>query len=92
MGACPVLLAYNTSKTAANAIAIHYARELADTPILVNAVSPGYVATDLNDHEGFLTPKQAAHVPVHAATLPADRPTDSFIAAQRDRCHTTAPW
>jgi NAD(P)-dependent dehydrogenase (short-subunit alcohol dehydrogenase family) len=37
MGACPVLLAYNTSKTAANAIAIHYARELADTPILVNA-------------------------------------------------------
>jgi NAD(P)-dependent dehydrogenase (short-subunit alcohol dehydrogenase family) len=92
MGAFPLLLAYNASKTALNAAAIHYAKELGDTPILVNAVSPGYVATDLNDHEGFLTPEQAAHVPVHAATLPADGPTGTFIAAAQRGGYTTVPW
>jgi NAD(P)-dependent dehydrogenase (short-subunit alcohol dehydrogenase family) len=92
MGAFPLILAYNTSKTALNAVTIHYAKELADTPILVNAVCPGYVATDLNDHQGVLTPEQGARVPVHAATLPADGPTGSFIAADRDGGYTTVPW
>jgi NAD(P)-dependent dehydrogenase (short-subunit alcohol dehydrogenase family) len=92
MGAFPLLLAYNSSKTALNAVALHYAKQLAATSILVNVVSPGYVATDLNDHEGFLTPEQAAPVLVHAATLPADGPTGSFIAATRDGSYTTIPW
>jgi NAD(P)-dependent dehydrogenase (short-subunit alcohol dehydrogenase family) len=92
MGAFPLLLAYNTSKTALNAVAIHYAKELADTSSLVNAVCPGYVATDLNDHEGFLTPEQGARVPVHAATLPADGPTGSFISADSDGGYTTVRW
>jgi NAD(P)-dependent dehydrogenase (short-subunit alcohol dehydrogenase family) len=82
----------NSSKTALNAVALHYAKQLAATSILVNVVSPGYVATDLNDHEGFLTPEQAAPVLVHAATLPADGPTGSFIAATRDGSYTTIPW
>ncbi|MGB8347711.1 MAG: SDR family oxidoreductase, partial [Ktedonobacteraceae bacterium] len=71
----PPLLAYNSSKTAVNAITVFFANELRDTNIKVNSVSPGYVATDLNDHSGFLTPEQGAKTPVAFATLPADGPT-----------------
>ncbi|SRR5216683_1207101 len=50
----PVLLAYDSSKAALNAVTLHYAAELSGTPIKVNAASPGYVATDLNEHRGTL--------------------------------------
>jgi NAD(P)-dependent dehydrogenase (short-subunit alcohol dehydrogenase family) len=75
----PPLLAYNSSKTAVNAITVFFANELRNTSIKVNAVSPGYVATDLNDHSGMLTPQQGAKVPVTFATLPADGPTGGFF-------------
>ena len=75
----PPLLAYCSSKTAVNAITVFFANELRQTTIKVNAVSPGYVATDLNDHAGFLTPQQGATLPVAFATLPADGPTGGFF-------------
>lgn len=78
-GQMPPLLAYNSSKTAVNAITIFFANELRNTNIKVNAVSPGYVATDLNNHTGFLTPQQGAKVPVTFATLAADGPTGGFF-------------
>ncbi len=75
----PPALAYNASKTALNALTVFFARELRNTPIKVNSVSPGYVATDLNGHSGFLTPEQGAKVPVAFATLPVDGPTGGFF-------------
>lgn len=75
----PPLLAYCSSKTAVNAVTVFFANELRRTNIKVNAVSPGYVATDLNDHSGFLTPQQGAKLPVKFATLPADGPTGGFF-------------
>jgi NAD(P)-dependent dehydrogenase (short-subunit alcohol dehydrogenase family) len=75
----PPLLAYCSSKTAVNAITVFFANELRRTNIKVNAVSPGYVATDLNDHSGFLTPQQGAALPVTFATLPANGPTGGFF-------------
>src|SRR2546430_1900922 len=54
------LLAYQSSKTALNAVTVQYAAELRDTPILVNAADPGYCATDLNGHRGHLTAAQGA--------------------------------
>ena len=75
----PQLLAYCSSKTAVNAITVFFANELRQTNIKVNAVSPGYVATDLNDHQGFLTPQQGAILPVAIATLTADGPTGRFF-------------
>jgi NAD(P)-dependent dehydrogenase (short-subunit alcohol dehydrogenase family) len=47
------LLAYNTSKAALNAITIIYARALQADGIRVVALSPGFVATDLNGHTGW---------------------------------------
>ena len=75
----PPTLAYNASKTALNALTVFFARELQNTPIKVNSVSPGFVATDLNGHSGFLTPEQGAKVPVAFATLPVDGPTGGFF-------------
>ncbi|HEY3947080.1 MAG TPA: SDR family NAD(P)-dependent oxidoreductase, partial [Solirubrobacteraceae bacterium] len=50
----PLLVAYDTSKAALNSATVHYALELHDTGVKVNAASPGYVATDLNGHQGQL--------------------------------------
>ena len=72
-------LAYNSSKTALNALTIQFAHELKDTPIKVNAADPGYVATDLNRHSGSRTVQQGASAPVRLATLPADGPTGGFF-------------
>jgi len=78
----PPTLAYNASKTTLNALTVFFAKELRDTPIKVNSVNPGYVATDLNGHSGYLTPEQGAKVPVAFATLPVDGPTGGFFGEQ----------
>ncbi|MBG0831124.1 SDR family oxidoreductase [Planomonospora sp. ID67723] len=68
-------LAYNSSKAALNMITVSYAKELAGTPIKVNAADPGYCATDLNGHTGHRTAEQGAAVVVRLALLDADGPT-----------------
>ncbi|WP_280463440.1 SDR family oxidoreductase [Nocardia carnea] len=72
--------AYSPSKTALNALTVNYANELRKDGILVNAVAPGYVDTDSNNHTGFLTPAQGAAILVRLATLGADGPTGGFFA------------
>jgi NAD(P)-dependent dehydrogenase (short-subunit alcohol dehydrogenase family) len=74
------LLAYNSSKSALNAVTVSYANELRDTPIKVNAADPGYCATDLNGHAGPRTPAQGAVAAVRLATLPDDGPTAGFFS------------
>lgn len=83
----PPLLAYNSSKTLVNAITVAFAQELRDSGIKVNAISPGFCATDLNDHRGFLTPAQGATVAVTYATLPTDGPNGGFFDA-----NGAIPW
>jgi NAD(P)-dependent dehydrogenase (short-subunit alcohol dehydrogenase family) len=72
------LLAYNSSKTALNAVTVAYAAELRQTPVKVNAADPGYCATDLNGHSGYRTPEQGATAAVRLATLDSDGPTGQF--------------
>lgn len=73
------ILAYNSSKTALNAMTIQFAHELKDTPIKVNSADPGYVATDINANRGPRTVEQGATAPVRLATLPSDGPTGGFF-------------
>lgn len=73
------LLAYNSSKTALNALTVQFANELRETPIKINAADPGYVATDLNQHRGHRTVEQCAATPVRLATLSADGPTGGYF-------------
>ena len=75
------LLAYNSSKTALNAVTVSYAKELRDTGIKVNAVTPGFCATDLNDRRGVLSPEEGAIPIVRAALLGDDGPTGTFSGA-----------
>jgi NAD(P)-dependent dehydrogenase (short-subunit alcohol dehydrogenase family) len=64
------LIGYNASKAAVNMLTVQLAQELRGTAIVVNAVSPGYVKTDLTGHAGFMTPEEGARLPVHYALLP----------------------
>jgi NAD(P)-dependent dehydrogenase (short-subunit alcohol dehydrogenase family) len=73
------VLAYNSSKTALNAMTVQFAKELRDTPIKVNAADPGYTATDLNHHTGTRRVEQGARIAVRLAMLPADGPTGGFF-------------
>ena len=66
------LIGYNASKAALNMLTVQLSEELRDTPHVVNSVSPGYVKTDLNRGNGFLTPEQGAKTPVKFALLGDD--------------------
>jgi NAD(P)-dependent dehydrogenase (short-subunit alcohol dehydrogenase family) len=70
-----VSIPYPSSKTALNMVTAMYAKELAGTPLKVNAANPGYCATDLNGHRGFRTSAAGAEVIVGLATLPDDGPS-----------------
>lgn len=72
-------LAYNSSKTTLNAITVQFAHELKNTPIKVNAVDPGYTATDFNNYKGTRTVEQGAAIAVRLATLEKDGPTGGFF-------------
>jgi NAD(P)-dependent dehydrogenase (short-subunit alcohol dehydrogenase family) len=68
------LLAYNSSKTALNAVTVQFANELADTPIKINAANPGLCATDLTGGMGRPAAEGAA-VAIGLALLGPDGPT-----------------
>jgi len=74
--------AYSPSKSALTALTVQYANELRKDGILVNAVAPGFVDTDSNDHTGFLTVAQGAAVLVRLATLGPDGPTAGFFSEE----------
>ncbi|MDA0632905.1 SDR family NAD(P)-dependent oxidoreductase [Nonomuraea sp. MCN248] len=80
--ALPQSAAYAPSKTALNALTVQYANELRKDGILVNAAAPGYVATDINDHRGLLTPAQGATIVVRLATLGSAGPTAGFFSVE----------
>jgi NAD(P)-dependent dehydrogenase (short-subunit alcohol dehydrogenase family) len=70
--------AYRTSKAALNALTRILAAELRSDAILVNAVCPGWVATDMGGAGGRPVADGAAGI-VWAATLPDDGPTSGFF-------------
>lgn len=79
-----VVPAYQSSKAALNAITVVLAKALAETPIKVTSVCPGWVKTDLapgNREQAPLTPEDAAEVIARAAALSADDPTGTFVDA-----------
>lgn len=75
----PISVAYAASKTFLNAVTVQYAKELADTNILINAACPGFCATDLNGFRGVRTPEQGAAIAIRLATLPDNGSTGGFF-------------
>lgn len=70
--------AYSITKAALNALTRMLAAELRGEHILVNAVCPGWVATDMGGSGGRPVTDGAASV-VWAVTLPDDGPTGGFF-------------
>jgi NAD(P)-dependent dehydrogenase (short-subunit alcohol dehydrogenase family) len=67
--------AYSVSKTGLNALTVMLASELKRTNILVNAVCPGWVRTDMGGSNAPRSVEEGAATPVWLATLPDGGPT-----------------
>jgi NAD(P)-dependent dehydrogenase (short-subunit alcohol dehydrogenase family) len=80
-----VALAYPASKSAVTMLTTQYAK--AFPKMRVNAVDPGYTATDLNGHSGTQNVQQGTDAIVRMAQLVASGPTGTFV----DR-HGQVPW
>jgi NAD(P)-dependent dehydrogenase (short-subunit alcohol dehydrogenase family) len=72
---------YPASKTALNAMTLAMAIELASERIKVNAVSPGFIKTNLNNYAGTGTVEEGAREPGRLALLGADGSTGTFSGA-----------
>lgn len=69
---------YQASKAALNSLTLSYARRLAGLGIKVNAICPGYTATEATNYAGTRTPDQAARVAIQYALLDDEGPTGTF--------------
>lgn len=78
-------LTYSPSKTALNMLTSQWAR--AYPTLRINAVDPGYTATDFNHHSGHQTIEEGTDAIVELAQIGPDGPTGVF----RDR-HGLVPW
>lgn len=67
--------AYSVSKASLNALTVMLASELRGTNILVNAVCPGWVRTDMGGSNAPRSVEEGAATPVWLATLPDGGPT-----------------
>jgi NAD(P)-dependent dehydrogenase (short-subunit alcohol dehydrogenase family) len=81
------LIGYNASKAALNMLTVQLAAELRDSPTVVNAVSPGYVKTDLTGNTGYLSASEGAATPVRLALLTGDDSRGRFVHADGEY-----PW
>ncbi len=79
---------YAASKTALNAMTVAMAIELESTSIKVNAVSPGFTKTNLNNYAGTETLEEGAAEAVRLALLGPEGPTGTFTHATLG----TLPW
>ena len=77
-------IGYNASKAALNMLTVQLKKELRDTPIVVNSVSPGFVKTDLTGY-GSITPEEGARLPVRYALGGAE--SGRFVEAAGE-----TPW
>jgi NAD(P)-dependent dehydrogenase (short-subunit alcohol dehydrogenase family) len=78
---------YRVSKTALNALTRILASELRGNGILVNAVNPGWVQTDMGGYGATRSVEEGAEALVWAATLPNSGPTGGFFQDRRP-----VPW
>lgn len=74
-------IVYAASKTALNAVTLAFALELEKENIKVNAVSPGYTATALNNFQGTDSLEVGSREPIRVA-LETDGPTGAFTGPE----------
>ncbi|MDY6991824.1 MAG: SDR family oxidoreductase [Pseudomonadota bacterium] len=83
-GCCP---GYRTSKTALNALTRLLADELRGSNVLINALCPGWVRTEMGGEQATREVTEGADTAIWLATLPDGGPSGGFF---RDR--KPIPW
>jgi len=83
---------YAPSKAAMNMYTIALAYELKNDNFKVNAVCPGFVATDFNGHRGTGTAQEAGTRIVKYATIDDDGPTGKFFSEEYNPETGECPW
>jgi NAD(P)-dependent dehydrogenase (short-subunit alcohol dehydrogenase family) len=73
-------VAYPVSKAAVNMVTVQYAK--AFPRMRINAVEPGFTATDLNRGSGRQTVEQGAEIIVRMAQIGQDGPTGGYFDAE----------
>ena len=86
------LASYVPSKAALNAFTILLAYELKDLPFKVNAIDPGYTATDFNQHRGPGTVEDAAAFIVKHTLTDENAPTGKFFSKESEDESEELPW
>ena len=79
---------YSASKTALNALTLAMAVELEPEGIKVNAISPGFIKTNLNNYAGTGTLEEGSREVLRLALLGPDGPTGTFTRWENE----TIPW
>lgn len=75
---------YSSSKAALNMYTVNLAYELRQTPFKVNAVCPGFTATDFNHHNGTGTVEEAGARIAKYALIGNEGPTGKFISEENN--------
>ncbi|MFD1875738.1 SDR family NAD(P)-dependent oxidoreductase, partial [Hymenobacter bucti] len=83
---------YPASKAALHMYTIVLAYELRDTAFRVNAVDPGFTATDLNGHRGTGTVEEAGTRIAKYVLVGEDGPTGKFISEENTPVTGEIPW
>jgi NAD(P)-dependent dehydrogenase (short-subunit alcohol dehydrogenase family) len=73
-------VAYPASKAALNMVTVQYAK--AFPQLRINAVEPGFTATDLNGRTGTQTVEEGAEIIVRMARTGPDGPTGTYVDAE----------
>jgi NAD(P)-dependent dehydrogenase (short-subunit alcohol dehydrogenase family) len=83
---------YQPSKSALNMYTIILAYELRETSIKVNAVDPGFIKTDFNNHRGTGTVEEGGARIVKYVLIGNDGPTGKFFSEEYNPSTGQIPW
>lgn len=86
------MASYVPSKAALNAYTIILAYELKDLPFKINAIDPGYTATDFNHYNGPGTVESAATFIIKHTLTDENAPTGKFFSNDIEDGTEVSPW